>query len=271
MTADVGVWDVGSLLAVAESAARRAGDLLLQAQRRRAVDETLTVDTKTTHTDPVSEADRQAERAIVAAIVQQRPDDGIVGEEDQGDRPGSSGLRWVIDPLDGTVNFLHRIPQWCVSVAVEDDDGPVVGVVHHPDLDETFTATRGGGAWLGEQRLAVTDAASLEEVLLTTGFAYDQQLRPGQLDAFARWGRRVRYVRRLGAAALDLAWVAAGRGDAYAEAGLHPWDWSAGTLLVTEAGGRVSHLEVDYGGEVRSTIVAAGPATHDRVVGLLGA
>jgi myo-inositol-1(or 4)-monophosphatase len=175
----------------------------------------------------------------------------------------------VIDPLDGTVNFLQRIPQWCVSIGVEDADGPLVGVVHHPDLDETFTAIRGGGAWLGSQRLQVTDPARLCEALLTSGFAYDQALRPGQLDAFARWGRQVRYVRRLGAAAIDLAWIAAGRGDAYAEAGLHPWDWSAGTLLVTEAGGRVTHVDVDYGGVVRSTIVAAGPGTHDRVRELL--
>lgn len=259
------------LLDVAVAAARAAGDLLLRAQRDRATGETLTVDTKTTHTDPVSEADRAAERAIVETILGERPDDGIIGEEDQGDRPGTTGLRWVVDPLDGTVNFLRRIPQWCVSVAVEDDEGALAGVVHHPELDETFTATRGGGAWLGEQRLAVTDPPSLDQVLLTTGFAYDQALRPGQLDAFARWGRQVRYVRRLGAAALDLAWVAAGRGDAYAEAGLHPWDWAAGTLLVEEAGGRVVHTDVGYGDEVRSSVVAAGPGTVERVLGLLGA
>jgi myo-inositol-1(or 4)-monophosphatase len=261
--------DPAALLAVAVAAADRAGGLLLAAQRERDRGETLTVATKTTHTDPVSEADRAAERAIVATILDARPDDGIIGEEDQGDRRGTTGLRWVIDPLDGTVNFLHRIPQWCVSVAVEDAHGPLAGVVLHPDLGEAFTATRGGGAWLGEQRLAVTDPDRLDEVLLTSGFAYDQDLRPGQLDCFAAWGRQVRYVRRLGAAALDLAWVAAGRGDAYAEAGLHPWDWSAGTLLVEEAGGRVSHVEVDYGGVVRPTIVAAGPATHDRVVAML--
>lgn len=261
--------DPDLLLAVAVRAARRAGDLLLAAQRGRTSDETLVIDTKTTHTDPVSEADRSAERAIVDTVLGARPDDGIVGEEDQADRPGTTGLRWVVDPLDGTVNFLHRIPQWCVSVAVEDDGGAVAGVVHHPDPDETFTATRGGGAWLGERRLTVTDPPSLDQVLLTTGFAYDQQLRPRQLDAFARWGRQVRYVRRLGAAALDLAWIAAGRGDAYAEAGLHPWDWSAGTLLVSEAGGRVSHHDIDYDGVVRPTIVAAGPATHARIVAMV--
>ncbi len=263
--------DLDHLLTTAVAAARSAGDLLLAAQERRRDGEALDVDTKTTHTDPVSEADRGAERAVVATVLAARPDDGIVGEEDQGDRPGTTGLRWVIDPLDGTVNFLQHIPQWCVSVAVEDDAGPLVGVVHHPDADETFTAARGRGAWLGERRLAVTDKASLDEVLLTTGFAYDQALRPGQLDAFARWGREVRYVRRLGAAALDLAWVAAARGDAYAEAGLHPWDWSAGTLLVTEAGGEVRHVDVDYGGVVRSTIVAGGPATLERVVDLVTA
>lgn len=257
------------LLGVAVTAARRAGDLLLAAQRDRATAETLTVVTKSTHTDPVSEADRAAERAILDTVLAARPDDGVVGEEDQGDRRGTTGLRWVVDPLDGTVNFLRRIPQWCVSVALEDDDGGRVGVVHHPDLDETFTAVRGGGAWLGERPLAVTDPPALDQVLLTTGFAYDQDLRPGQLDAVARWGREVRYVRRLGAAALDLAWIAAGRGDAYAEAGLHPWDWAAGTLLVTEAGGVVSHHEVDYGGVRRSTIVAGGPGTHDRVVDLV--
>lgn len=263
--------DPDQLLGVAVAAARRAGGLLLEAQRARVSDETLTIDTKTTHTDPVSEADRSAERAIVDIILDARPDDGIVGEEDQADRPGTTGLRWVVDPLDGTVNFLHRIPQWCVSVAVEDDRGALAGVVHHPDLGETFTATRGGGAWLGERRLAVTDPGSLGEVLLTTGFAYDQRLRPGQFAAFHRWSKQVRYVRRLGAAALDLAWIAAGRGDAYAEAGLHPWDWTAGTLLVTEAGGRVSHHDVDYDGVVRSTIVAAGPATHDQVVAMVTA
>lgn len=262
-------YDLDAVLALAVRAARQAGDGLLAAQRARASRETLVVDTKTTHTDPVSEADRASERTIVEIILAARPDDGIVGEEDQADRPGTSGLTWVIDPLDGTVNFLQRIPQWCVSIGVEDQHGPLVGVVHHPDLDETFTATRGGGAWLGDQRLQVTDPEALTEVLLTSGFAYDQALRPGQLDAFASWGRQVRYVRRLGAAAIDLAWIAAGRGDAYAEAGLHPWDWSAGTLLVTEAGGRVSHQDVDYGGVVRSTIVASGPGTHDLVQEML--
>ena len=261
--------DLDDLLATAVAAACRAGDLLLEAQQRRLDGELLDVATKSTRTDPVSEADRRAERAIVAEILDARPDDGIVGEEDQGDRPGTSGLRWVVDPLDGTVNFLHHVPQWAVSVAVEDDHGALVGVVHHPDLDETFTATRGGGAWLGDRRLAVTDKRDVDEVLLTTGFAYDQELRRGQFDAFVRWGRAVRYLRRFGAAALDLAWVAAGRCDAYVEAALNPWDWSAGTLLVTEAGGRVSHVEVAYGAVTRSTIVAAGPTTHDGIVELV--
>lgn len=261
--------DPAELLLTALRAARAAGELLLGAQAARHHGDELAVDTKTDPTDPVSEADRAAERTIVEAILAARPDDGIVGEEDQADRAGTTGLRWLVDPLDGTVNYLHHLPQWCVSIAVEDDDGAVAGVVHHPALHETFHAVRGGGAWLAERRLAVVDPPDLDHVMLTTGFAYDQQLRAGQLDEFRRWAGRVRYVRRLGSAALDLAWVAAGRVHAYAEAGLHPWDWSAGSLLVTEAGGRVSHVEVDHGGVVRPTVVAAGPATHDRVVAML--
>lgn len=263
MSVDV---DPAELLFVALRAARTAGAELLQRQRARLDGDVLAVETKSSRTDPVSEADRAAERAILATILRWRPDDGVVGEEDQGDRPGTTGLRWLVDPLDGTVNFLHHQPQWSVSIAVADAAGPLVGVVHHPSLHETFHAVRGAGAWQAQRRLTVVDPPSLDEALLTTGFAYDQQLRPGQFDALGRWARQVRYVRRLGSAALDLAWVAAGRGHVYLEAGLNEWDWSAGSLLVTEAGGRVSWHDVAYGATTRATILAAGPRTHDLVV-----
>lgn len=261
--------DGAELLVVALRAARVAGDQLLAAQRARLEGDELAIETKSTAIDPVSEADRAAERAIVEVIDVERPDDGVVGEEDQGDRSGSTGLRWVVDPLDGTVNFLHHLPQWAVSIAVEDDDGPLVGVVHHPVLHETFHALRGGGAWHEQRRLRVVDPPRLDEVMLTTGFSYDPDLRAGQLAAFPRWARAVRYVRRFGSAALDLAWVAAARGHAYVEAGLNPWDWSAGRLLVTEAGGRVSEVSVPYAAGPRTTLVAAGPGTHDRLVELV--
>lgn len=255
--------DTDHLLATAVAAARAAGDLLLAAQRRRLDGEALTVDTKTTHTDPVSEADRSAERAIVQAILAARPDDGIVGEEDQGDRPGTTGLRWVIDPLDGTVNFLYGIPQWCVSIACEDADGALVGVVHDPSKDETFAAVRGGGARLGDRPLQVTDPVDLGRTLVATGFAYEPAVRRDQGRMAEDLLGVVRDLRRGGAAALDLAWVAAGRIDAYVEHGLAPWDWAAGKLLVTEAGGVVSPTTRSLGGQERDGLVAGGRRAHD--------
>jgi myo-inositol-1(or 4)-monophosphatase len=252
------------LLALAVSAAEEAGRLLLEHQGRR-----LTVETKSSATDPVSEADRASEALVVERIRARRPDDAIVGEEAAGDRSGTTGLRWVIDPLDGTVNYLYGIPQWCVSIAVEDDDGPVVGVVHHPDRGETFRASRGGGAWLGHRRLAVTPVDRLDRTLLATGFAYDPATRASQGRDAAELLTRVRDLRRAGAAALDLAWVAAGRLDAYLEFGLQPWDWAAGVLLVAEAGGVVTHHRRVLGGEERRGLLAAGAGVHGALSGWL--
>lgn len=260
--------DPAELLLVALAAARTAGAQLRERQLALDTDD-LQVDTKSSHTDPVSEADREAERTIAQIVLDRRPDDGLIGEEDQADRAGTSGLRWVVDPLDGTVNWLHRQPQWSVSVAVEDDDGPIVGVVHHPALRETFHALRGGGAWHAQRRLTVVDPPALDEVMLSTGFGYAPDLRHGQLESFGRWASAVRYVRRQGSAALDIAWVAAGRSHAHVEAGLHRWDVSAGRLLVEEAGGRVSEVEVAYDGVGHTTVVAAGRSTHDRLVELI--
>lgn len=246
------------LLALAVEVAEEAGRLLVEHQGRR-----LTVETKSTSTDPVSEADRDSERLLVDRILAARPDDAILGEEDAGNRSGTSGIRWVLDPLDGTVNYLYGIPLWCVSVAAEDDQGSVVGVVHHPASGETFRASRGGGAWLGERRLEVTDVDDAGQALVATGFAYDRSVRGDQGRDAAELVTYVRDLRRGGAAALDLAWVAAGRFDAYLEFGLQPWDWAAGTLLVTEAGGVVSRPERRLGGQDLVGVLAAGPGVHD--------
>lgn len=268
--------DPEALLQLAVVAARRAGGVLLEHQRRRAAGaDHLAVDTKTSATDPVSEADRAAERAVVATLLDARPDDGVLGEEDtSGNRPGTSGLRWVVDPLDGTVNYLYRIPQWCISVAAEDDRGAVVGVVHDPERDETFTAVRGGGARLlaGDSAaldLRVTTVADLDRTLTATGYAYDPSTRAAWAGDTSALLAHVRDLRRGGAAALDLAWVAAGRLDGYLEFGLQAWDWAAGELLVTEAGGRVSHVRRALGGAVRDGLVAGGPAAHDHLVAWL--
>ena len=220
------------------------------------------LDRKSSATDMVSDADRAAEHAISELLRRERPDDGLVGEEGAA-APGRSGRRWVVDPLDGTTNFLYGIPHWAVSVALEDEHGPLAGLVLDPWRDELFRAERGHGAEMvrGGSRpapvrpLRVRDDTPLERSLIATGFAYDAALRETQARTIVHVVPRVRDVRRAGAAALDLAWVAAGRLDGYWERGLNEWDWAAGKLLVVEAGGAVADLPGDPHG------LAAGGAT----------
>jgi myo-inositol-1(or 4)-monophosphatase len=235
------------LLAVALDAARAAGGLLLERAREPATG----LATKTSRTDLVSDADRAAEALIVEVILAARPDDALVAEEGAG-AAGGSGVRWLVDPLDGTINYLWGVPQWCVSVAALDDEGGLAAVVHDPSRGETFTATRGGGARLDGEPVRVRPAPDLSEALIGTGFDYRAEERARQARLLIRVLPAVRDVRRLGAAALDLAWVAAGRLDGYFETGLKPWDRAAGELIVREAGGLV--LDID-----RSGVVAGGP------------
>lgn len=252
-------------LELAVDVAVAAGTLLADFADRRREGADLGVETKSSATDPVSEADRAAERLIAERLLAARPDDGLLGEEGQAPRAGTSGFRWVVDPLDGTVNFLYDRPSWCVSIACEDAHGSVVGVVHAPVHGETWVAQRGDGARRleGDRSLAVSTVATLEETLLATGFAYDPEVRAQQGVEAAELLGRVRDVRRGGSAALDLAWVAAGRVDGYLEHGLHPWDLAAGHLLVTEAGGRVTLVEREIAGRRLGGVVAGGPAVHD--------
>lgn len=261
--------DTAALEELAIEVAQEAGALLVGFAGQRQEGGDLGVDVKSSATDPVSEADRAAERLIATRLAAARPDDGLLGEEDQDPRQGTSGVRWVVDPLDGTVNFLYGRSAWCVSVACEDVDGPLVGVVHHPALGETFHAVRGGGARLDGRLLAVTEVDDLGRTLVATGFSYDADVRADQGHDLADLVPRVRDVRRDGSAALDLAWCAAGRIDAYVEFGLAPWDWAAGALLVAEAGGRCSHHRRRLGGRWLTGVVAGGPAAHDGVAAWL--
>jgi fructose-1,6-bisphosphatase/inositol monophosphatase family enzyme len=201
----------------------------------------------------VSDADRAAEEAISALLRAERPDDGLIGEEGL-DAEGTSGRRWVVDPLDGTTNYLYRYRAWAVSVAVEDADGALAGVVLDPLSDELFSATRGHGASLNGVPIRVRDSGELGRALVATGFGYDPDVRRGQAEVLLRVLPHVRDVRRAGAAALDLCHVAAGRLDGYYERGINHWDWAAGALIVEEAGGRVVPLS---GG--RPGLAAAGP------------
>jgi len=231
------------LLQLGCTLARAAGVLLLQ---RFAAPGT-GVQTKSTATDMVSDADRAAEALILEGIRAARPRDAILGEE-SGEAAGNSGFRWVVDPLDGTTNFLYGIGQWAVSIACEDATGPLIGVVYDPVRDELFAAARDGGATKNGNPIAVSAKTDLSSALIATGFSYRPAERAASAALLPAVLPAVRDIRRAGAAALDLAWVACGRLDGYYESPIEWWDIAAGVLLVREAGGRTAQDLVDGGG-----------------------
>jgi myo-inositol-1(or 4)-monophosphatase len=235
-------------LALAERAALAAGEVLMSYFGRAAEG----LDMKSSPTDPVSDADREAEEVIHTMIAAERPEDGIVGEEGARTSP-ANGRTWIVDPLDGTVNFLYGMRAWAVSIALEGPDGLSVGVVFNPVDRECFTAMRGEGAKLDGRRIQVTHCSSLDRAMVATGFSYVAEQRAKQAETLVRLLPAVRDVRRAGAAALDLAYVACGRVDAFYERGLKRWDEAAGRLLVEEAGGVVTDLK----GEPAGVLAAA--------------
>jgi myo-inositol-1(or 4)-monophosphatase len=254
--------EMDELLDLAVRAAHQAGERL----RERFAEEATGVDAKTSPTDLVSDADREAEELILTAIGRARPQDGVLAEEG-GRETSESGLVWIVDPLDGTVNFLFRIPVWCVSIAVQDEDGMVAGVVHDPNHDETFTATRGGGARRNGRPISVSDCTELNRALVGTGFAYQAESRAVQAERLPRMLPRVRDIRRAGSAAIDLAWLACGRLDGFFEAPMNTWDKAAGVLLIAEAGGVVSELAAPRGDG--DGVIGANPVLHDALRALV--
>jgi myo-inositol-1(or 4)-monophosphatase len=260
------------LLAIAIDLARRAGDLVAAGRERAGTDcDTLDVAAKTTPTDVVTAVDTAAERFLTEQLGRLRPEDAILGEE--GARAtGSSGVRWLVDPIDGTVNFLYGLPQYAVSVAAERDGTVLAGAVHSPASGETFWASRGGGAWLSvagapEARLRASDRAELALTLVATGFSYSAEARARQAAVLAGLLPRVRDIRRLGSAALDLCYCAAGRLDAYYEADLKPWDFAAGALIAEEAGAVLSGLRGRAAGT--DLVAAAAPGVAEPFFRLL--
>jgi myo-inositol-1(or 4)-monophosphatase len=264
------VSDADALLEVAVEAARMAGGLLadrvLQGAERG-------VSSKSTPTDLVSEADLASERAIRELLSKRRPQDGFVGEEGGRSEQGDSGLSWVVDPLDGTVNFVFGIPQWSVSVAVRDGRGTVAGAVYDPNRDELFTATRDGAPALESPAgsVALTGPhreGDLATAMVATGLAYDASVRRAQAKALERLAPRVRDIRRFGSAALDLTWTAAGRYDAYFERSVKQWDVAAGALICERAGLRV--LELPVHDDLPWGILVAPPALAEGLLELVG-
>jgi myo-inositol-1(or 4)-monophosphatase len=256
------VVDPTELRLLAEAVARDAGALLRdQLDRVR-----LEVGTKSSATDMVTEMDRAAEERIVAGLLGARPDDGIVGEEGT-DRPGTSGVRWVVDPLDGTTNYLYGLPGFGVSIAAEVDGAVVAGVVLDVVRDELFSATLGGGATRDGAPIAPSAVTALPVALVATGFAYDAERRGRQAAVLVEVLPRIRDIRRFGAAAVDLCSVACGRVDAYYEKGLAPWDLAAGGLIAAEAGAVVTDF---WGGPpVAGAVVAAAPGIADALRALV--
>ena len=222
---------VSELLDLALEAARRAGELLRDG---RPADLGVAA-TKSSPVDVVTEMDIAAEKLITGFLSERRPEDGFLGEEGAS-TSGTSGVRWVIDPLDGTVNYLYGLPTWAVSIAAERDGEAVVGVVEAPMRGETYRAVLGGGEFANDKPVRCRPAAPLDQSLVSTGFNYVATVRSHQADVAQRLIPRLRDIRRSGSAAVDLCDVAAGRLDGYYERGLHPWDLAAGDLIAREAG-----------------------------------
>lgn len=258
--------DVSQLRELAAEIAREAGEL---ARVRRAEGVSLAA-TKSTVADIVTEADREVENLIRDRLNAARPDDGFLGEESGGGE-GRTGVTWVVDPIDGTVNYAYGMPAYSVSIAAvtggADPDSwqALAGAVYAPVFGELFTAARGSGAWLGSTRLTV-NAQTPAGALLATGFGYDPATHDGDLATVRQVMPLARDLRRVGSAAIDLGYVAAGRLDGYFERGLKPWDFAAGALLVEEAGGMVSRFDT---ASARPMLVAGGADIHARLSEIL--
>ncbi|QAY72256.1 inositol monophosphatase [Agromyces protaetiae] len=249
------------LLELARTIALQAGAFAIEA-RRAGVE---VAATKSTPTDIVTAVDRDTEALIRTLILEARPDDGILGEEGTS-LPGSTGLEWIVDPIDGTVNFLYGIPAWAVSIAVvARSEGArqwraLAGVVVNPTSGELFEASEGGGATLDGARIEANQDVPLSRALVATGFGYAAEKRRDQAAIVSQLLPRIRDIRRMGAASLDLCAVAAGRIDAYYESGLHAWDHAAGALVAAEAGALVTGPR--GGAADEEFILVAAPRLH---------
>lgn len=223
------------------------------------------IEQKSTAIDIVTQMDKKAETFIVQSLLAVRPDDGIIGEEGAAIE-SKSGITWVIDPLDGTVNYFYGLPGWNVSIAARDSEGSVVGVVTAPTINSTWWAARGAGAFFNEKKIRVNEPIEFNRALIGTGFQYDVTHRVRQIENVGRALPLIRDIRRNGAAAVDICHVAMGALDAYYEDGLKDWDWAAASLIATEAGAQFGL----FGQAPYLTTVAAGPSLFAEVVDFLG-
>ena len=251
------------MMEFARQLARKAGELLAEKfSRHNPVYYKGTIDL-------VTEADRMSEDLILSEIGRRYPDHGVLSEESK-EKDGPSAMRWIVDPLDGTTNYAHGFPFFCVSIALEKDGEIVLGVVYDPMRDDLFEASLGGGAHLNGKKLQVSSVSDLSRGLLATGFPYDiRESRDNNLDFFAAMIVKAQAIRRPGAAALDLAYLAAGRFDGFWELKLKPWDTAAGCLLVTEAGGVLSDMTGGKWSVFSPGLVASNGLIHQQMLEVL--
>jgi myo-inositol-1(or 4)-monophosphatase len=250
------------LRAVAEELARAAGDMALNGRKSGQV----TATTKSSPTDMVTQYDKASEEMVTAGLQSLRPHDGIVGEEGAS-REGTSGITWHIDPIDGTSNFYFDIPMWAVSIGAVDENGPIAGAVYAPALGDMFTASRGEGATLNGSPISVRNNTLLSDALVCTGYSYRASERERHARRVAKMVTQIRDIRRFGAAAIDLCFVACGRYDAYFEEHLHSWDLIAGQIVATESGAIVT----DYAGNAVTPqqVLAAQPGIQADLIRLI--
>jgi len=262
---DAATADSVALRSIAETVARAAGELVRQ--HSGSPGQRPDFDDKSSATDLVTEFDRLAEHHIVSELARLRPDDGVIGEEGAVSE-SASGITWLIDPIDGTTNFVYGLPTWSTSVAALSDDTTLAGAVYAPAIHELYSAARGDGAYLNGDRInRARSTRPLETAIVATGFTYRRELRIAQAELVTHLLGAVGDIRRLGSAALDLCLTAAGRVDAYVEEHLNLWDVAAGLLIAEEAGALVSDFA---GGPARpQELLVAAPALHAELLHLL--
>lgn len=249
------------ILDLALSTSRKAGELLMKRP------DSFDLNQKSSARDFATHMDHASEKLIVESILSARPDDGIIGEEGS-DRPSKSGITWVIDPIDGTVNYFYGLPGWNVSIAAKDSDGVLVGVVNAPTLGALWHGVRGGGAFLNGKSIRCNEPVPMQEALLGTGFSYNSDQRQRQAEFFLDIVRDIRDIRRTGGAAVDLCCVATGWTDGYFERDLHEWDLAAGGLIAREAGAVVTGRNGGPAGHEMT--ICAGPTLHAALAARIG-
>ena len=245
------------LLEIAIQIANSAGKLLLDRPTNFQMQE------KSSALDFATQKDHESEALIVSSIKTLRPGDGIIGEEGS-NLKSTTGYTWIIDPIDGTVNYLYGLPGWCISIAVQDEFGTIVGVVHAPSINQTWSARRGEGAFCNGKEIRCNEPVQLNLALVGTGFAYDISARTSQGEFFNTLISKIRDIRRMGACAVDICQVASGSLDAHFEAGVNLWDFAAASLIATESGAKFLAVSGVPDGE-KHFVLVAGPSLYEEL------